>query len=94
MCVKKAVSFIVDKIGDAACPTWQSIGSAIGGFRVAVKKDGNEWYIGFHKGSGGGRYRSDGWTVTKLVRQGKGGIAKLIDDDVQEVVQQVLAVFA
>ena len=77
--IKKAVFFIINKIGDRACPTWKSVGFDVGDFRVAVKREGGEWYIGFHRGSGGGRYRSDGWVITRLVKKMSHGMVDQAD---------------
>ena len=89
--VRAAVSFIVNSVGDAACPSWKSVGSELGGFRVAIKREDDEWFIGFHKGAGAGRYRSDGWTITTLVSKMTNGLADQLDDEVQELAHHICA---
>ena len=90
--VKNAVHWIIDSIGDAACPEWRSTGIEGKNVRVGVKKEGKHWYIGFHKGAGAGRYRCDGWTVTKLVKELRENIADGIDDEVQEIAEAIWSV--
>lgn len=87
--VKRAVLYIVNCMGNMYCPDWRSVGHEYLGFRVAVKRDGGKWRIGFHRGGGGGRYRADGWDITYLVRKAASEYSEHIDYDVLRLAYEI-----
>ena len=96
--IKRAVNLIVNALGDAYCSNWQSTGLGYDWSgvtcRIGVKSEDNEWYLGFHKGNGGGRYRCDGWTITKMVSMVAKDIGADISAEASELASEIAAALA
>lgn len=95
---KRAVNLIANALGDAYCSNWQSIGLGYdwSGItcRIGVKREDNEWYLGFHKNNDGGRYRCDGWTITKMASMVAKDMGADISAEAKELASGIVATLA